>query len=236
MLYLGAVFGVIGGTQWAAVHGLVTAKVHAAMLLLFLPALVGARLLFVAFHWKVYRRQPSRIWRRADGGAALYGGLIVSLLASLPLLRALAIHPWAFWDAAAVAMLIGMVFAKVGCLLHGCCAGRPTESLLALYLPNSQGVWRRRLPTQLFEAGLAALLLLCSFMVSGRLPFEGSFFLCALAAYGGGRWMLETTRETIDRIGQWSLNRTISASFVVLATMVLLLKWILGSPAATVGH
>jgi phosphatidylglycerol:prolipoprotein diacylglycerol transferase len=110
------------------------------MLLLFFPALIGSRLLFVAFHWELYRHQPRRIWERAGGGAALYGGLILSFLASLPLLKALAIDPLAFWDAGAIAILIGMVFTKFGCLLHGCCAGRPSEGLLAFCLPGARGV------------------------------------------------------------------------------------------------
>jgi hypothetical protein len=199
------------------------------MLLLFLPALVGARLLFVAFHWKIYRQEPGRIWRRIDGGAALYGGLVLSFLVSLPLLRGLEIHCWAFWDAATIAILIGMIFTRVGCLLHGCCAGRPADSLLSCYLPNAQGIWRRRFPTQLFEAALAVSILLGIVKVSARLPFEGSLFLSSAVVYGGGRWMLEANRETIDRVGKCSLNRMISAAVVVTAATVLLWLWILGN-------
>lgn len=50
MLYLGAVCGIIAATRWAAAHGMPAPRVCAAMLLLLLPELVGARLLFVAFH------------------------------------------------------------------------------------------------------------------------------------------------------------------------------------------
>jgi len=236
MLYLGAVFGVIGGARWAAVHGLPMAKVYSGMLLLFLPALVGARLLFVGFHWKAYRHQPGRIWRRTDCGAALYGGLIVSFGVSLPLLRALAIPLGAFWDGASIAILIGMVFTRAGCLWHGCCAGRPAESLLALYLPNAHGVWRRRIPTRLLEAGLALLVLLGTAAIPRRLPFDGSLFLGALAAYAGGRWMLEPARETIDRIGRWSLNRMISASLFGLAASLFLFLWIVAARRSPVTH
>jgi prolipoprotein diacylglyceryltransferase len=122
-----------------------------------------------------------------------------------------------------------MVFTKAGCLLHGCCVGRPSESFLAFYLPDARGVWRRRLPAQLFEAGLAVLILLGSSQVASRLQFEGSLFLCSLAAYAAGRWMLEPARETIDRAGRWSLNRVISAALVVLAATVFLFLGVLRS-------
>jgi phosphatidylglycerol---prolipoprotein diacylglyceryl transferase len=232
MLYLGAVSGVTVGTQWAAAHGLAAAKVCTAMLLLLLPALVGARLLFVAFHWKAYRQQPGRIWRRTEGGAAMYGGLTLSFLTALPLLPALGIHFWAFWDAGAIALLIGMVFTRGGCLLNGCCAGRPAEGRVALYLPNAGGVWCPRLPAQLFEAGLAGVVLLVSVVMAGRLAFDGSLFFISLAGYGAGRWMLEPTRETIDRARGVSLNRVISAGLVVLATTAFLFLGILRSAAA----
>jgi phosphatidylglycerol:prolipoprotein diacylglycerol transferase len=217
MLYLGMVLGVVGGTYVAAVHGLNPARVYGAMLLLLSPALIGSRLLFAALHWDFYRSQPSRIWKRSDGGAALYGGLLLTLALSLPLLRAMGIAIAAFWDAAAVTILIGMIPTKFGCLLNGCCAGRPTERALALYLPNEQGVWRRRLPAQPMEAGLALILLVISIAVWRRFPFDGVLFLTASAGYGIGRWWLESTRENIDRVGSLNVHRAISAVLAAIS-------------------
>ncbi len=221
MLYLGLVFGVMGGTYAGTLHGLGPGPVYASMLLLILPALLGARLLFVASNWNLYRDDPGRIWRRADGGAALYGGLIVSFLLSLPLLRALGISVGAFWDATIVTMLIGMVFTKMGCLLNGCCGGRKTESKLGLYLPNEHGVWSRRIPAQLLEAGLALCLLIGALVTWNRLPFAGSCFLIVLAGYGAGRWWLESIRESIDTVGSISVHRMISVGLVILSTATL---------------
>jgi len=65
MLGVGAVCGIAAAPRWAEFHGLVALRVFAAMLLLFLPALAGARLLFAAFHWRFYRRRPRLIWERA---------------------------------------------------------------------------------------------------------------------------------------------------------------------------
>jgi phosphatidylglycerol:prolipoprotein diacylglycerol transferase len=235
LLYLGAVSGIIAGTQWAATHGLAGPRVYAAMLLLLLPALVGARLLFVAFHWEVYRHQPGRIWRRTEGGAALYGGLILSFLISLPVLPVLGLDVLAFWDAGAIALLVGMMFTRVGCLLNGCCIGRPSESALAFDLSDVRGVRCRRLPLQLFEAGLCGLVLFGSLRLAGQLPIGGSLFFTALAGYGAGRWLLEPLRDTIDRIGGVSVNRVISAGLLALATAAFLLR-IVVNPAAPGGH
>jgi len=226
MLYLGLVLGVFGGTYAATLHGLDTGRVYAAMLLLILPALVGARLLFVASYWNLYRTDPARIWRKSDGGAALYGGLIVSFLLSLPLLRVLDLPLATFWDAAAVTMLIGMVITKVGCLLNGCCGGRPTAGWLGLRLPNEHGVWRRRVPTQLLEAGLAVCLLLASLWAWDHAPFAGAGILTAVAGYGAGRWWLEAERETIDAVGSLSLHRLISLALVAVCTATFAVIWL----------
>src|SRR5579863_262541 len=162
MLFVGIYSGVILGTYAAALRGLDARRVFVALLLLVVPALVGARLLFVAFHWRLYVSEPHRIWRRSEGGAALYGGLALAFVSSLPLLKSLKLSVGSFWDAATLTMLTGMIFAKVGCLLNGCCAGRRTTSRFALCLPARQGACAPRIPAQILEAALAAAILLGS--------------------------------------------------------------------------
>lgn len=212
MLYAGIVAGVISGTVWANAHGLDAARANLAMLLLVLPALLGARLLYVALHWPAYRRNPGRILRRSEGGAALYGGLMSAVAVSPPLLAALKLPLGAFWDAAAICLLVGMIFTKVGCLANGCCSGRVNR--------------RWRVPLQLLEAALAALLLLSCIPASHYLPFEGALFLSAAAAYGAGRWALEPLRETVDRVNGLSVNRALSLGVLLLSTTGFLLGWL----------
>ena len=226
MLYIGLVSAVMAGTYRAPVHDLDPGRVHLAMLLLLVPALLGARLLFVLCHWQIYRNEPLRIWRCSEGGAALYGGLFASFLFSLPLLSWLEISVAAFWDVAVLAMLIGMVPTKVGCLLNGCCAGQPTKRMFALYLPNEQGVWCRRLPSQLLEATVAVILLIFAIAVWNRFPIDGVVCFTVLAGYGIGRWCLESGRETIDRIGRLSVHKMISASLVIVSMVGLALIWL----------
>jgi phosphatidylglycerol---prolipoprotein diacylglyceryl transferase len=210
MLYLGLLIGVIAGTYGASLDGLNPVRVYAALLLLIPSALVGAGLLFLLAHWRLYRNEPHRIWRQSEGGASLYGGLILSCLVSIPVLKILTLPFGAFWGVASITMLIGMIFTKVGCFLNGCCAGRPTTSRLALYLPNHQGIWRRRLPTQLLEAGWTAVILLGLVGLWNRVPFKGALFFYTVARYSVGRWWLESARENIETIGPMSLHRGIA--------------------------
>ena len=140
MLYLGVTAGVFAGAHVAQLSGMNPNSFAVAIVILMVPALIGARLLFVATHWDMFRRDVSRILRRSEGGMAMYGGLIVTVPLSIPLLRAMHLPFAEFWDAATVTILLGMVFTRVGCLLNGCCAGRPTSSWLGLNLPDHRGV------------------------------------------------------------------------------------------------
>lgn len=226
MLYFGIVLGVAGGTYVATSWGMNANRVYVALLILLLPGLFGARLLFVATHWERYRANPGKIFRRADGGAALYGALLPAFLLSLPLLYALGLSIGTFWDVATVATLIGLAIIKVGCLLNGCCAGRSSEARWAVRSRNEQGVWCRRVPAQLLESGLAIILLAGVLSLHRALPFAGAGFLLALGGYGAGRWWLEAIRESAGQGGSVMVNRGISLALVGISALGFLAGWI----------
>src|SRR5712691_7106426 len=83
MLYLGMVAGVFAGAHVAQLSGLNPDSFAVASVILIVPALVGSRLLFVIAHFDVYRRDLSRIWRRSEGGMAMYGGLVLTVPLSI---------------------------------------------------------------------------------------------------------------------------------------------------------
>ena len=185
-----------------------------AAVVLVMPAMVGSRLLFVALHWNIYRREPARIWNRAEGGMALYGGLVLAIAVSPPLVHGIGISFGAFWDTATFSLLLGTAVTRIGCLFNGCCCGRPTSGWLAMTLPNVRGVWRRRIPTQLLEAGFALTLFFALLTSTALGIFRGPIFPLGLGAYGLYRLALEGTREFRDDILPL---RLISAALVVAA-------------------
>lgn len=217
LLFAGTATGLLVGNLASHAAGLDASRVYLAMLLLLVPGLVGARLAHVAMHWPRYRRAPRRIWRRAEGGAALLGGLPPMLLASLPLCAALELSWRDFWDVTSVALLSAIPLARLGCLLHGCCAGRPSASRLALLLPDHRGVWRRRLPTQLLEALLAAVLLPAALWLWSRTPPAGVVFAATLAAFALGRVLLDPLRAQRARLAASSANQLLAGALCAFA-------------------
>lgn len=222
LLYLGMVSAVVAGNHVARRSGLNPDGVSLATLLLTIPALVGARLLFVSTHWESYRHEWGRIWRRSDGGLSVYGGLLAVPI-SVPIISGVDVPFAAFWDVAVFSILIGMILGRFGCLLNGCCAGRPSERPGALRLPDVDGVWQRRIPTQILEIGWLLLLLWGAIVFWKRMPFTGGLFLCALTAYSVGRLALNTMRERRSGSGTLPANQMISALTILISLALLLI-------------
>jgi prolipoprotein diacylglyceryl transferase len=197
MLYIGCVAGVYAGAAVAAERGLDESRFSLAVIVLLIPAFAGARLWFVVRHLDLYRHDRRRVVARSQGGSALFGGLVAGFVVSIPVLAVAGLPLWAFWDAASVTMLVGLILTRIGCLMNGCCAGRTTTGPLGLWLPNVSGEWQRRYPTQLLESAWAGVLLALSlaFVARNALPFEGALFIAVVGLYCAGRLALEATRE-----------------------------------------
>jgi phosphatidylglycerol:prolipoprotein diacylglycerol transferase len=195
LLYLGLVCGFYVMYAVAPAVGMPRAPAADAMLVMFVPAIIGARAWFVLNHWAIYRHDKRRIWRRSEGGMTLYGGLVLALALSPVVLNAFRLPFVAFWDAAAFTILAGMTFARVGCLLNGCCSGRRTDGRFGLLLPDHQGSWQRRYPVQLFEVAGSLLLLGASAALLALGTPRGTIFAFALAGYVAIRFAIDPLRE-----------------------------------------
>jgi len=131
----------------------------------------------------------------------------------------------AFWDASVFTILVGMIPTRVGCLMNGCCSGRKTGTWLGIYLPNHQGVWARRIPTQCLEAFWAAILLAITIAVRSRMRWPGALFLLAAGGYAFGRIGLELTREPESAASPFTVEHAISIAALAASSMILALRW-----------
>lgn len=224
MLYIGTVLGVVAGNRAAHAVGLDAFRVWVATLILFAAALVGARLLFVAIAWRRHGRYPHRIFDRNQGGAAQYGGLLAAVPLSWPLLAALDLPFGAFWDVAIITILVGMTVTRIGCLLNGCCAGREVRTF-GLTLPNHQGEWRRRVPTQILEGALALTLLALGARAWPALPAPGALFLLLAGGYASGRLVLETLREHSPGARAFNVQHALSLGIAVVSFTTFAMLW-----------
>jgi phosphatidylglycerol---prolipoprotein diacylglyceryl transferase len=226
MLYVGLLAAVATGNWAAHATGLNAFRVYVAMIILIVPAIGGARLLHVAIHWRSYSRNKRRIWDRSEGGYGMYGGLPLVLLTSVPLLYVMRLPFAAFWDVGALSILAGMIFARIGCLLNGCCCGQPSNRWFSIPLPNAEGVKVKRIPSPCLESIWAAILLVSGILLLHRMPFPGALFLFACSGYAAGRLVLESLREYAGHSSKFNVHHAISAAIIVLAAVVFSAKWL----------
>lgn len=156
----------------------------------------------------------------------LLGGVGVGILYCrhhrIPLPRAL--------DLAAPALALGQAVGRLGCLAAGCCYGRPADAWLGLVLPDADGLWVSRYPTQLMAAA-ADLLILATLLIlerrgkrrpGQRRPFDGLTFLLYLSLYCLKRFALEFLRgDAIPAVGglSWAQLYTL-AGLLAAATLI----------------
>ncbi|MGH7800133.1 MAG: prolipoprotein diacylglyceryl transferase family protein [Thermodesulfobacteriota bacterium] len=128
---------------------------------------------------------------RIPSASNQFGTYAITIAGSALALKLLKIPFLAFWDVNILSLLTLIFITRFGCLLNGCCSGRPTHSAWGIELSNYEGVTCRRVPMQLLEASLVAIVIVFSVSIWPYLPFEGALFCTASASYCIGRIVLD---------------------------------------------
>ncbi len=148
---MGGLCAVILATVWARRDGLVWWK---ALLTGGACALVGALLgrvgwLLVDVEWSRIAENPYLIIDPYRGGAISFGALVGAVIGAFGALKILSADPWKYADVLAPPGLVGIAFARVGCIMRACCYGSPTDAPWGIRYPIESNVFRRH-----YELGL----------------------------------------------------------------------------------
>ena len=196
----------LAGLQLAVVRarhaGLDATKVMDLGIYLIIAALVGAKLMLIVVDFDYFMANPGEVLSLVRAGGVFYGGLILSFATGLFLVRRYRLPVWASADMYAPGIALGHVVGRLGCLLAGCCYGRPTDlpwgltfadPVAAANVGTPLGVPLH--PTQLYDAGAELLILvaLLAFERRGRL-FHGRTFWLYILLYAISRFVVEIYR------------------------------------------
>jgi len=184
-----------------------------------LLGLLGAKGYFLATHPKERRSflKP---------GMSIQGFVLVAVATLLGGSLLLGLSPGPVLDVTAPGLLLGMMVGRFGCLLGGCCAGRPTSSRWGVW-SSDRTVGVRRVPVQLFESSLAGVVAALAFfeVILFGTSAGGLVFVAGIAAYTGGRQLLFPLRGIPRTTAHGPKVMLGSASLVALAaTAVLFLR------------
>jgi phosphatidylglycerol---prolipoprotein diacylglyceryl transferase len=193
------------GLQFALIRarsrGLDSQRVMDLGIWIIISALVGAKLLLLIVDFRQLTDSPRDLLSLARSGGVFYGGLIAAVTVALLYLRRHKLPLWTTTDVFAPGIALGHVVGRLGCLLAGCCFGRETSvpwaitfhSPAALAQGTPLGVPLH--PTQLYEAGAEALILVFLLATERRgRPFPGRTFWSYMLLYGISRFIIEFYR------------------------------------------
>ena len=163
-----------------------------------------------------------------EGG--LWGGLLAYLVLAVPLAALLASQKRAALDLVALTIPIPWSLTKLGCLLNGCCYGRPSSLPWAITFPEGEhapaGVPLH--PAQVYEI-LALLAILFIFRIVENDRSRGTLLLWFLTIYGFGRAATDVFRGDIDRhicLGPITLTQLVClAAGTVSLLLLMLISW-----------
>lgn len=97
--------------------------------------LIGARIGHFALNASIYTDGNRSIFDLHMTGFTIVGGLIFAVVTGFVVGGLLKIDVWRFADCCIPYVAFGIVIARVGCYLNGCCFGHVTDSLLGVQFP-----------------------------------------------------------------------------------------------------
>lgn len=225
----------LAGLQMAVVRarhaGLDPSKVMDFGIYLIIAALVGAKLMLVVVDFSYFRQNPRELLSLARAGGVFYGGLIAAVLVGFWLVRKYQLPFWTTGDLMAPGIALGHVIGRMGCLMAGCCFGRPTSVPWAITFTNPAAALNVGTPlgiplhpTQLYDAG-AELIILVFLLLTERRgnKFAGRTFFLYLLLYAISRFIIEIYRGD-DRgmvFNMLSTSQVVSAAIVPISLFML---------------
>ncbi|MCW5938199.1 MAG: prolipoprotein diacylglyceryl transferase [Fimbriimonadaceae bacterium] len=179
--------------------GLKKEAVWDAALWMVLPGILGARLAYILLNWSSYAGKPQEILSLRFEGLTSFGGLVLGFVGLLVWARRSGTPLWPFLDTVAPGVLAAQAIGRVGCLLNGCCYGRPTEAWFGVHF---HGQSAKHVPAQIVDTFLmlGAALAIVLWERRGKAAV-GQAFALMIVGYGLSRFVYEFFRAgTVDEM------------------------------------
>jgi phosphatidylglycerol---prolipoprotein diacylglyceryl transferase len=198
-----------------------------------IAAVIGGKLLLLLTDFRQFAERPSELFSLAQSGGVFYGGLILAVLVSVWYIRRHHLPLWRTCDVFAPGIALGHAIGRVGCLMAGCCYGRPTSAPWGIvfsdaFAANFVGtpLHVHLHPTQLYESA-AELLILAALLAMekrGR-AFGGRTFWAYVLFYAVARFVIEFFRGD-DRGMLFGVSTSQFISLILAPLAIAMLVWL----------
>ncbi len=168
---------------------------------------------------------------RLNRGSAFLGALVGAVGAGWLWFRRCGVSLGRTFDLWIVPVPLSQAIARLGCLAAACCHGKATTSWLGLYLPDHDGFWAVRYPTQLLSSAADLViffaLLRLEQALSRRQGFPGALFVAYILLYSAKRFAIEFLRAdtTLRLAGALTLTHVFYVLCFLVALAIGLREW-----------
>ena len=176
-------------------------------------SIIGARIYYVIFNWKLYKDNIIQIFNLRAGGLAIYGGVIAGILTLIVFTRVKKLSFFSMADSACLGLVTGQIIGRWGNFFNCEAFGGYTDSFFAMRIKRSlvdesmisQELLERLVvesgveyiqvhPTFLYESMWNLALLLFMLWYRRYKKFDGEMLLIYLLGYGLGSSWIEGLR------------------------------------------
>lgn len=224
---------------WLAVRraraaGVDGTKVMDMLIWVIIAALVGAKALLFIVDFRHFTSSWQDFTTLLRSGGVFYGGLIAAVAVAIYQLRRHRLPLWQSGDLFAPGIALGYMVGRLGCLMAGCCYGKPTEVAWAITFTDPAASLNVGTPlnvplhpTQLYESAAGLVMLLFLLWLEKRPgSYPGRTFWSFAALYSVLRFVIEYFRGD-DRGIVLNVLSTSQMISVVLLPLSLFMLWYL---------
>ena len=177
--------------------------------------IIGARIFYAALNYREFMDNPLEAFMFWRGGLVFYGGFICALFFGIRFIRKNKLSAYRVIDCIAPYAALGHSIGRIGCLLNGCCYGRPTTGWFGITADVSAA---RVHPTQIYSSLGLLLIFLILRIIQERPHKEGDILLIYAMLYGSFRFIVEFLRgDTTAVFLSLSISQVLSLVLVSVA-------------------
>jgi phosphatidylglycerol:prolipoprotein diacylglycerol transferase len=191
---------------------------------LILAALIGSRLFYVLLRPELFLENPLLIVQFWKGGLVFSGGALIAVLTGWWFLHRKNEPFWLWTDAFAPGIAAGQAIGRIGCLMAGCCYGKPTDLPWAITFtsPHALAPLGKALhPTQIYHSLAGVVTLIILLLVRPRLKKPGQLFALLLILYSIFRFCIEFFRGDFrGYLGPFSVTQWVTLAIFGVGSML----------------
>ncbi len=100
-----------------------------------ITGVIGARIFYVIHYWYQFEGRILDVLAVWKGGLELLGGVLLAVFTIVVYLLVQKLPVRRYLDILGIGLLLALGFGRLGCLMNGCCFGKPTTCPVAINFP-----------------------------------------------------------------------------------------------------